>query len=38
MSQEKLAIPLDERIVTVWIIHKGDSIPRFVTAYPGGAR
>jgi hypothetical protein len=26
------------QVVTVWIILKGDSIPRFVTAYPGGTR
>ncbi|MBN1190877.1 MAG: hypothetical protein JXA46_14070 [Dehalococcoidales bacterium] len=26
------------QIVTVWIILNGDSIPRFVTAYPGGVR
>jgi hypothetical protein len=24
------------QIVTVWVILKGESIPRFVTAYPGG--
>ena len=26
------------QIVTVWVILKGQSIPRFVTAYPGGLR
>ena len=26
------------QIVTVWVILKGESIPRFVTAYPGGLR
>ena len=26
------------QVVTIWIILKGDSVPRFVTAYPGGAR
>ena len=24
------------QIVTVWVILKGESIPRFITAYPGG--
>ena len=26
------------QIVTVWVILKGESIPRFVTAHPGGLR
>jgi hypothetical protein len=25
-------------VVTVWIIRHGESIPRFVTAYPGGKK
>jgi len=35
-----LAGPAGEtvQIVTVWVILKGESIPRFVTAYPGGLR
>lgn len=35
-----LADPAGEtmQIVTVWVILKGESIPRFVTAYPGGLR
>lgn len=24
------------KIVTVWVILKGETVPRFVTAYPGG--
>ena len=24
------------QIITVWVILKGESIPRFITAYPGG--
>ena len=24
------------QIVTVWVILKGENIPRFITAYPGG--
>ncbi len=26
------------QIVTVWVILKGEDVPRFVTAYPGGLR
>jgi hypothetical protein len=26
------------QIVTVWVILKGESIPRFITVYPGGLR
>ena len=26
------------QIVTVWVILKGENIPRFITAYPGGLR
>ncbi len=26
------------KIVTVWFILKGENIPRFVTAYPGGVK
>lgn len=26
------------KIVTVWVILKGEDIPRFVTVYPGGLR
>lgn len=26
------------QIVTVWIILKGEDVPRFITAYPGGLR
>lgn len=26
------------QIATVWVILKGDDVPRFVTAYPGGLR
>jgi len=24
------------RIISVWIVRRGDTVPRFVTAYPGG--
>jgi hypothetical protein len=24
------------RILSVWIVRRGDTVPRFVTAYPGG--
>lgn len=35
-----LTSPVGEtvRIVTVWVILKGQSAPRFVTAYPGGLK
>lgn len=35
-----LASPAGEivQIVTVWVILKGENVPRFVTAYPGGLR
>ncbi len=35
-----LASPAGEtvQIVTVWVILRGENIPRFVTAYPGGLR
>ncbi len=26
------------QIVTVWVILKGENVPRFITAYPGGLR
>jgi hypothetical protein len=26
------------QIVTVWVILKGEDVPRFITAYPGGLR
>jgi len=26
------------QIVTVWVILRGEDVPRFVTAYPGGSR
>jgi hypothetical protein len=25
-------------VISVWFVRKGESIPRFVTAYPGGAK
>lgn len=25
-------------LVSVWVIHSGEELPRFVTAYPGGSR